>query len=383
MARSYANIVTAIWRPESPFRRERAEVQRAYLMLVTQPDVSAAGTLALTVKRWSALAGDTSVEDLHRVLVSLSDARYIVIDWETEELLIRSFVRHDNGYNNSKRRPAILDAARATRSPLLRRALAAEFGRLGLPTAGILGPEEPDPGQRRPMEGLSIGHPEPARDDPDGSATDSPSSQVEGLSDGHGDSPGVVVTDLDHRSHNPQPTTPTPVAPPLASDPSAVATREGEGVTSRTEDGTSSSFGLAFQAPPVASSGPAPHVTTPSSGYHDEELLIDQVLAIRPEWSARSVIRTLRDPDVACRPWPVVAAAMLAVAADRTTGAPGRLRADGPWWSAAAASAIPARSPTVVEPPCGECGPNRLVETDDGKAARCPRCHPLRPGAAA
>jgi len=31
------------------------------------------------------------------------------------------------------------------------------------------------------------------------------------------------------------------------------------------------------------------------------------------------------------------------------------------------------------EPPCGQCGPGRLVEVDDGAAAaRCPRCHPNR-----
>lgn len=30
------------------------------------------------------------------------------------------------------------------------------------------------------------------------------------------------------------------------------------------------------------------------------------------------------------------------------------------------------------EPECGRCGPNRQVETIDGRLARCPRCHPLR-----
>lgn len=347
MARSYANLATAIWRPGSPFRDLRADEQRAYMMLFTQSDISAAGVLALTAKRWSQLAADTTVEDVHRVLVSLADARCIVIDWDTEEVLLRSFVRDDNGWNNSKRRPAILEAARSTRSPLLRRALAAEFGRLGLPTAGLLGPEEPDPLAHRTPDRASDG-PSPGPSAPDWPEITFP--QVDSPSDAHPDrapdGPGVVVTDLEGYGPNPQPATPTPVAaPPLASDPSTV-TAEEEGAR-----------------------------------LLDEEHLVDQVLAIRSGWSARSITRVLRDPEVACRPWPVVAAAMLAVAQDPNTTAPGRLRGDGPWWSAAAG---PPRSPTVVAPPCGECGPNRQVETADGRPARCPRCHPLRrQGAAA
>lgn len=342
MTRSYANIVTAIWRPDSPFRDARMEDQRAYLMLVTQPDVSAAGTLQLTTKWWSSLAADTTLDDVHRVLASLSDARYVVIDWDTEELLIRSFVRHDNGYNNRKRRPAILDAARATRSPLIRRALAVEFGRLGLPTAGLGGPsEDPDPHAHRPSDRASDPPKSWDTDNPDVPAVDSASSQVEGLSDSHPDRASdwnrVVGTYGDHRlGHNPQPPPPNPS--PLAPDPSAATTEEGE------------------------TSNP------------DEEHLVDQVLGIRPEWSSRSVTRTLRHPDVACRPWPVVAAAMLAVARDPDTQAPGRLRGDGPWWTAAGRTKPP---PVDLPPPCGQCGPNRLIEVDGDRVARCPRCHPL------
>lgn len=33
--------------------------------------------------------------------------------------------------------------------------------------------------------------------------------------------------------------------------------------------------------------------------------------------------------------------------------------------------------PPALEPPCGQCGPNRMVDHGD-YAARCPRCHPLR-----
>ena len=50
MARNYANVLTAIWR-DPQFLGSPAAAQRALLLLVTQPDISAAGTLALTDRK--------------------------------------------------------------------------------------------------------------------------------------------------------------------------------------------------------------------------------------------------------------------------------------------------------------------------------------------
>lgn len=34
--------------------------------------------------------------------------------------------------------------------------------------------------------------------------------------------------------------------------------------------------------------------------------------------------------------------------------------------------------PKQINPPCGECGPNRMVELPSGALTHCPTCHPLR-----
>lgn len=334
MARSYANILTSIWR-DAGFRGLPAAAQRAYLMLVTQPDISAAGTLPLTPGRWAGLAPDTTVDDIRRVLVTLSDARFVVVDGQEEELLVRSFVRHDNGWRNSKRRPAILDAARDARSPRLRQALAEEFRRLGLPTAGLDGPIGPDPDADSPSDSPS-GLP------PVDNASQEAFSQVEGLSDSPSDrtsdSNRVVVTKGEYLDPpNPQPPTPTPCA---AADP------------------------------------PGPPPVTPEEGARSRTDLVAEIRAIRPEWSARSIERTLRHPDITDRPWPLVIAAALTVARDPASQAPGRLRHDGPWWHTAAHTASHTAAAALPQP-CGKCGPNRLVDLDDGRVARCPDCHPL------
>lgn len=133
MARDYANIVTAIWR-DRDFRSLAAADQRMYLLLVTQPDITAAGTLSLTFGRWASLASDTAASDIRSSVERLAADRFVCVDHVTEELLVRSFVRHDKGYRNSKRRPVILRAAAEIVSPALAAVLADEFVALELPT---------------------------------------------------------------------------------------------------------------------------------------------------------------------------------------------------------------------------------------------------------
>src|SRR5690242_12831726 len=99
---------------------------------MSQPDISAAGVLPLTVGRWATKAQDTTPASIRADIKVLAVARFVYCDEDTEELLVRTFVRWDNGYGNPKRRPVILEAARVVESAELRRALAAEFGRLGL-----------------------------------------------------------------------------------------------------------------------------------------------------------------------------------------------------------------------------------------------------------
>jgi hypothetical protein len=80
----------------------------------------------------------------------------------------------------------------------------------------------------------------------------------------------------------------------------------------------------------------------------DRQALAAEIVAVRPEWTPRSVLRALEDLDVAGRPWPIVAEAMRIVAADKATDSPGRLKHPGPWWSEGARRA---RSATDATPP--------------------------------
>lgn len=132
MSRNYAQIATAIWRNDD-FRALTSGAQHMYLLLTSQPDISAAGVLSLNVKRWSTRAKDTTRATVVAALQELQTSRFVFYDTDTEELLVRSFVRWDGGYTNPKRLPVIKRAAEDIESLTIRRALAIELVRLGFP----------------------------------------------------------------------------------------------------------------------------------------------------------------------------------------------------------------------------------------------------------
>ena len=131
MARHYGTIATAIW-DDPEFRKLSGNAQRIYMMLITQAAITSVGSIAITLRRWAQYASDTPSDSLSNGLTELADRLFLVIDWEYEELLVRSFVRWDGGHTNPKRLPAIRSAAKTLGSPLLSGVLAFELTRLGV-----------------------------------------------------------------------------------------------------------------------------------------------------------------------------------------------------------------------------------------------------------
>lgn len=136
MARRYSQIAADIWKNED-FRKLSAGAQRLYMILFSQADISPAGVLPMTVKRWASYAPDTTEDDIRAAIDELSDALFVVPDHETEELLVRSFVRWDGGHKNPKRLIAIGMAYRSVTSYPIDRALTREFTRLGVSFDGL------------------------------------------------------------------------------------------------------------------------------------------------------------------------------------------------------------------------------------------------------
>lgn len=92
--RSFGAVKTSIWN-DADFVALGVRPQRLYILLLSQPHVSACGVLPLQPRRWAQLASDESTTGVTRALKALEGADFVVVDETTEEVWIRSFIRHD------------------------------------------------------------------------------------------------------------------------------------------------------------------------------------------------------------------------------------------------------------------------------------------------
>lgn len=127
----YTKIVRSIWHDDD-FKALAATTQRAYFMLVSQPDLTQCGILAITPGRWAQLAADTDTDDIRAEMLALEAAGFIVIDHRTEELWVRSFMKYDEGYRVPNIAKAITNSCEAISSKPLRRQVAKAVLTLGV-----------------------------------------------------------------------------------------------------------------------------------------------------------------------------------------------------------------------------------------------------------
>lgn len=125
--------------------------QRAYFMLISQPRIDAAGVQTTSMRRWAGLSTDglAALQEAMRELVS---NQFVLVDTDTEECLVRTFVKWDNhGYANRLRRRAIEKAYLACASKTLKASILGGLEALGYGFAGPL-----DRVSNTPSQALSI-----------------------------------------------------------------------------------------------------------------------------------------------------------------------------------------------------------------------------------
>lgn len=130
MARKYGRIFTDIWDSERDWRALSSDAQWMYVFLCTQPDMAHDGVLSLRERRWAKAASDMSVKEINRRLEELIDAGYVLVDEDTEELLVRSYIRNDQVYMEPNLMRAALAHLPAVSSSRLRDALYIEIMRV-------------------------------------------------------------------------------------------------------------------------------------------------------------------------------------------------------------------------------------------------------------
>lgn len=126
MARDHARILVSIW-GDDDWRKLPAAAQRVYLLALSQPGLSYAGVVPYMPGRWSNLAPDTSLPAIKKAVHTLTERRYVIADEATDELFLRTFVRHDNILRFPNVAVAMARAYRQIISPPIRAAFLTEL----------------------------------------------------------------------------------------------------------------------------------------------------------------------------------------------------------------------------------------------------------------
>lgn len=126
MASDHARVLRAIWQDED-FLALSMHAQRLYLLLLSQPKLTFCGSLDYRPDRWAKLASDASTDAVEDALSELEAARYVVVDHDTGELVIRSWVRHDGVCSSPNLIRAMWKAWEALESKTLRRVVLCEL----------------------------------------------------------------------------------------------------------------------------------------------------------------------------------------------------------------------------------------------------------------
>jgi hypothetical protein len=129
LPRTESRTKTAIWSDEE-FCKLSGSAQRRYWQLYSQPNISLCGVVAYTPGRWSRQCCDDGEEQILADLEALSDAHYIIVDFDTEEIFVRSFMRSDHVWPNPKIRGAAIASVTSVLSTVLRDAIGVEMARL-------------------------------------------------------------------------------------------------------------------------------------------------------------------------------------------------------------------------------------------------------------
>lgn len=129
MARDHARIKLTIW-DDAAWRALSVEGQHLFLTLLAAPSINNAGVADWRPLRIAALAAGWTVEQVEQAGKELESARFIVIDHSTEEVLVRTFVRHDGIMLGPKTAQGMANAYRRVVSLEIRQVIIQELVKL-------------------------------------------------------------------------------------------------------------------------------------------------------------------------------------------------------------------------------------------------------------
>lgn len=147
--RTEARIFTTVWKDQF-FTAHAIEAQWLYFHLLSQDDLSYCGVMPLRQSKWARKAAGLTVADIERALKALEGTDYptaypdpesgptplVVIDYDTDELLVRSLLRRDGIWKQPNLLKLARESAESVDSRRICGVLLAELRRLPLHETG-------------------------------------------------------------------------------------------------------------------------------------------------------------------------------------------------------------------------------------------------------
>lgn len=137
MARSYGKLLCEVW--DDPkhvdFLALSSDAKVLYWAFCSQRDITAAGVVPLTPRRWRRwFGGDSSAAE--NALDDLAEAGFVMIDDDTAEVWVRSFIKHDGRLDNSNLAKSVDTAVSLIRSDAIQDACRRLLNGLRTPSEG-------------------------------------------------------------------------------------------------------------------------------------------------------------------------------------------------------------------------------------------------------
>lgn len=127
--RAFARIGTD-FHDEPSIRDLTTDQQWAYDVVLKRPDLSRCGVVSYTPRRWAKFANGMTEPKLRRLITHLVNTRHLVLDDDTEELLARTYVRHDGLLTQPNVVAAMVSDYRLIQSDTIRTAFLTEMRRI-------------------------------------------------------------------------------------------------------------------------------------------------------------------------------------------------------------------------------------------------------------
>lgn len=138
MARDHARVKTSIWN-DPDFLELKISEQHCYLALMSNKGLSYCGVIDYVPGRFAYLAADMTQARFKTAVAGLVKTRFVIVDERTQELLLRTYVRHDGVLDRVNMGKATGTAIEAVVSWKLREAIGNELRHLMKESPNLLG----------------------------------------------------------------------------------------------------------------------------------------------------------------------------------------------------------------------------------------------------